>query len=90
MLKHLFLCALTFVLCASFVAPPVFSQEAGLTPKNPLTVDMRERSVSVLAQVNGKYLVQPPAMAWFSGKVKTVARRSSPRLPIRRRFMKAS
>jgi ferredoxin len=59
MLKHLLLCALTFVLCASFAASPVFSQEAALTPKNPLKVDMRERSVSVLAQVNGKYLVQP-------------------------------
>jgi len=59
MKKHLFLSALVFVLGASFGTPPVFSQEAALTPENPLKVDMKERSVSVLAQVNGKYLVQP-------------------------------
>ena len=59
MKKNLFLSVLTFVLCASFAAPPVLSQEAALTPKNPLKVDMKERSVSVLAQVNGKYLAQP-------------------------------
>ena len=59
MSKHLFLSVLTFVLCVLFVAPPAFSQEGALTPKNPLKVDAKERSVSVLAQVNGKYLVQP-------------------------------
>jgi ferredoxin len=59
MKRHLFLLAVTLGLCASFVASLVFSQEAALTPGNPLKVDMKERSVSVLAQVNGKYLVQP-------------------------------
>ncbi len=58
MMKHLFLLALALVLCASFGAPPAYSQETTLTPQNPLAVDMKERSVSVLAQVNGKYLVQ--------------------------------
>jgi hypothetical protein len=59
MLKHLYLLALTFVLCVSFAVPPAFSQDATLTLKTPLKVDVKERSVSVLAQVNGKYLVQP-------------------------------
>jgi hypothetical protein len=59
MKKQLFLLALALVVCASFAAPPVFSEEAALTPMNPLKVDMKERSVSVLARVNGKYLVQP-------------------------------
>jgi hypothetical protein len=59
MKKQLFLLALTFVLCAPFAAPLAFSQEAALTPKNPIKVDMKERSVSILAEVNGKYFVQP-------------------------------
>ncbi len=59
MKKHLFLLALSLVLAVCFAAPPAFSQEGALTPDNPIKVDMKERSVSVLAQVNGKYLVQP-------------------------------
>ena len=58
MKKHLFLLGLVFVLCASFAASLVFSQEVTLTPKNPLKVDTKERTVSILAQVNGKYFVQ--------------------------------
>jgi ferredoxin len=59
MKKHLFLSALAIALFAVFAAPPVFPQEAGPTPKDPLVINMKNRSVSVLAQVNGKYLVQP-------------------------------
>ncbi len=59
MKKQLFTLTLALVLFASFVAPSAFSQETALTPKNPLKVDMKERSVSILAEVNGKYLVQP-------------------------------
>jgi ferredoxin len=59
MKKHLVLLALALGLCASFVASLAFSQEAALTPKNPIKVDTKERSVSILAEVNGKYFVQP-------------------------------
>ncbi len=59
MKKRLFVAALAIVLLAAFTSTPAFSQETGLTPANPLVVDVKARSVSVLAQVNGKYLAQP-------------------------------
>jgi ferredoxin len=49
---------LTLGLCVSFLTCPASAQEMSLTPKNPIKVDTRERSVSVLAQVNGKYLTR--------------------------------
>ena len=58
MKKHFFVWALAVALLAAFTAIPAFSQETGPTPNNPLVIDMKARSVSVLAQVNGKYLVQ--------------------------------
>jgi hypothetical protein len=58
MKKHMYLLAVTLGLCASFVASPAFSREAALTPDHPLKVDMKERSVSILARVNGKYFVE--------------------------------
>jgi hypothetical protein len=61
MKKHALLSCLACMcmVFASFAAAPAFAQVGGLTPAHPLKVDTKERSVSVLAQVNGKYLVQP-------------------------------
>jgi hypothetical protein len=58
MKKQLCLVGLTLVLFGSLAAAAI-AQETGLTPKNPIKVDMKQRSVSVLAEVNGKYFVQP-------------------------------
>jgi len=57
MKNQLLLPVLTFVLCASFAVPSAFSQKTMLTPNNPLKVDTKERSVSILAEVNGKHPV---------------------------------
>jgi len=55
MKKRLSLLILTLALSLSFAAAPAFSQEKVLTPDNPLKVDMKERSVSILAFFNGKH-----------------------------------
>lgn len=70
MKKQLLIWMLALVLCVSFASVPAFSQDVTLTPGNPLKVDLKERSVSVLAQVNGKYLVQPTrhAVVFKEGK----------------------
>ncbi len=59
MKKQLLLWILALVLCVSFASVPAFSQDLTLAPGNPLKVDIKERSVSVLGQVNGKYLARP-------------------------------
>lgn len=59
MKKQLLFWMLALVLCVAFASVPAFSQDVALTPGNPLKVDLKERSVSVLAQVNGKYLARP-------------------------------
>lgn len=70
MKKQLLFWMLALVLCVSFASAPAFSQEVTLTPGNPLKVDIKERSVSVLAQVNGKYLARPTrhALVFKEGK----------------------
>ncbi|MBA4417818.1 MAG: hypothetical protein C0392_07900 [Syntrophus sp. (in: bacteria)] len=55
MKKKLLLMAVISVLWASSAVTPVFSEEMLLTPQNPLKVDIKERSVSILAEVNGKH-----------------------------------
>lgn len=57
MKKYLFVLPLIFVLCTLFAASLAFSQD--LTPKNPIKVDTKERTISILAEVNGKYFVEP-------------------------------
>ena len=47
--------AITFVLCALVGASLAHPQETALTPQNPLRLDLKERSVSILAEVNGKH-----------------------------------
>ena len=59
MKKHLFVLPLVFVFFALFAASLAFSEEAALTPGNPIKVDTKERTVSILAEVNGKYFVEP-------------------------------
>ena len=54
MKKQLLLSVLILALSLSFAAP-AFSQEKVLTPDNPLKVDMKERTVSILASFNGKH-----------------------------------
>ncbi|OPY72501.1 MAG: hypothetical protein A4E62_00823 [Syntrophorhabdus sp. PtaU1.Bin002] len=67
MKNQLFLLPLTFVLCASLAVPSVFSQETTLTPNNPLKVDTKERSISILAEVNGKHPVPTHHGVVFKG-----------------------
>jgi hypothetical protein len=55
MKKQLLLLGLTLVLCLSLTGPFGFSQDTTLTPNNPLKVDMKNRSVTILAEVNGKH-----------------------------------
>jgi hypothetical protein len=57
MKKHLFVLPLILVLFAVFTASLAFSQD--LTPKNPIKIDTKERTISILAEVNGKYFVEP-------------------------------
>jgi hypothetical protein len=45
---------MTFVVCASPV-PLVLSQENAPTPQNPFKIDFKDRSVSILAEVNRKH-----------------------------------
>jgi hypothetical protein len=52
--KQLPFSAVTFVVWALLAAPLAFSREIP-TLENPLKVDMKERSVSILAEVNGKH-----------------------------------
>lgn len=42
-----------------FVALEAKAQDMGLTPQKPISINAKEGSVSFLAEVNGKYLVQP-------------------------------
>jgi hypothetical protein len=59
MKKRLFVLPLIFVIFfALFAASLAFSEEATLTPKNPITIDTKGRTVSILAEVNGKYFVE--------------------------------
>ena len=55
MKKKLFLLSLIFALCALFASSSVFSQEEILTINNPLNINVKEKSVSILAEVNGKH-----------------------------------
>jgi ferredoxin len=58
-MKKLFVLPLLFVvLVVLFAASLAFSQEA-LTPQNPITVDKKARTLSILAEVNGKYFMEP-------------------------------
>jgi hypothetical protein len=52
-------CAVVVFLCSLVLGSLGYAQEAGPTPQNPLTINAKEKSVSVLAEVNGKHLVQP-------------------------------
>jgi len=58
MKKQMFALSLVFILCASFAGPLAFAQESAPTPGNPIKVDAKEHTVSILAEVNGKYFVQ--------------------------------
>ncbi len=56
--KRIFVLLLAFVVFAWVAASPAVAQDLGLTPANPIKVEAKEHAVSILAQVNGKYLVQ--------------------------------
>ena len=59
MKKRLFVLPLiSIVFIALFAASLAFAKEAALTLKNPISVDTKARTVSILAQVNGKYFVE--------------------------------
>ncbi|MDA8124113.1 MAG: YdjY domain-containing protein [Deltaproteobacteria bacterium] len=52
---------LPLVMVVSFVlftASLAFAAETALTPQNPISVDAKGKTVSILAQVNGKYFVE--------------------------------
>ncbi|MCX5806102.1 MAG: YdjY domain-containing protein [Proteobacteria bacterium] len=55
MKKELLLLTLIFVLCALLVSSSVFSQATILTIYNPLNINTKEKSVSILAEVNNQH-----------------------------------
>lgn len=58
MKKRMFVLSLATALLVLLAVSRAFSQEATLTPNNPIKVDAKAHSVSILAEVNGKYFVQ--------------------------------